>query len=337
MGSEADGASAAIEVSILVVSYNTRALTLRCLDTVAAETRATHEVIVIDNASSDGSAVAIGAHPSRPRLIASRDNLGFARANTVAARAARGEYLLLLNPDTEVRDCAIDALIAFAQRTPAARIWGGRTLFADGRLNPSSCWGRMTVWNQLCRALGLTGLVARSEICNGEAYGGWDRGSERDVDIVSGCFLLIRRADWEALGGFDASYFMYGEEADLCLRAARSIGARPRVTPEATIVHHGGASETTRAGKMIKLLTAKATLIRRHWPAWQIPLGLTLLAAWPLSRAMACAAAGRLLRRPRLTAAAATWREIDRARGQWIAGYAPALDDAVRATSIARA
>ena len=322
---QAPAEASRVDVSILVVSYNTCALTLACLDSIAAETRdCSYEVIVVDNASADGSAEAIARHASRPRLIASRQNLGFARANNVAAAEASGEFILLLNPDTIIRERAIDRLRAFALRRPEARIWGGRTLFADGRLNPSSCWGRMTVWNQLCRALGLTGACARSELFNGEAYGRWDRGSERAVDIVSGCFLMIRRDDWATLGGFDTSYFMYGEEADLCLRAARAIGARPRVTPEATIVHYGGASERARAAKMIKLLTAKATLIRRHWPAWQVPLGLALMAAWPLSRWLACAVAGRILRKPGLIEAAAVWGEIARARRQWIGGYGSA-------------
>lgn len=310
-----------VELSIVVVNYNTRDMTLACLDSIAAETRLTrYETIVVDNASSDGSAEALAAHPSRPSLIASPSNLGFARANNLAAEFAQGELLLLLNPDTVVLDGAIDRLVAFARRTPQARIWGGRTVFADRSLNPSSCWSRMTPWNLACRAVGLTGLFPRSPLFNGEAYGGWDRGSERTVDIVSGCFLLIRRGDWTELGGFDPAFFMYGEEADLCLRA-RALGARPRVTGEATIIHYGGASERTRSAKVLKLLTAKATLIRRHWRPSLRPVGLGLLAAWPITRWLALAGATIVSRRPDLHEAADVWKAIATSRREWLAGY----------------
>ena len=230
-------ASAEIDVSIIVVSYNTRQMTADALASVASGTRAaSYEIIAVDNASSDGSAAMLATHPTRSQLIALKDNIGFARANNLAAKTARGRYLLLLNPDTIVHDAAIDRLVQFALDNPAARNWGGRTLFADGTLNPSSCWGRMSLWNLLCRATGLTGLFPKSELFNGEAFGGWRRDSVRQVDIVSGCFFLIEKDLWDHLGGFDPLFFMYGEEADLCLRA-HALGARPVVTPDATIVH----------------------------------------------------------------------------------------------------
>jgi GT2 family glycosyltransferase len=311
----------AIDVSIIVVSYNTRALTIACLDSILRESRdIRHEVIVVDNGSSDGSAKAIATHPTRARLIELASNIGFARANNLAVGHARGEYVLLLNPDTVVLDRAIERLVAFARANPQAGIWGGRTLFADGRLNPSSCWSRMTPWNLLCRAAGLTSLFPMSGLFNGEAYGGWARDTAREVDIVSGCFFLISRNFWKRLGGFDPLYFIYGEDADLCLRARR-LGARPRLAPEAVIIHHGAASERTRAAKMVKLLTAKASLIKRHWrPALQ-PLGLGLLAAWPLTRWIGLDLAARLTGSRRHGEAAATWREIWSARGHWRGGY----------------
>jgi hypothetical protein len=311
-------------LSILIVSYNTRAMTLACLDSIAAGAELTaHEIIVVDNASSDGSAEAIASHPAAPRLIASVENLGFARANAEAARWARGELLLLLNPDTVVLKGAIDRLVDFARLRPKAQIWGGRTLFADGRLNPASAWGRMTLWRLFCRASGLTGIFPGSRLFDGEAIGGWQRDSEREVDIVSGAFLMLPSALWDRLGGFDPLFFMYGEEADLSLRARR-LGARPRVTPEATIIHHGGASERTREGKMVRLLAAKATLIRRHFPRWARLPGLALHAAWPLSRAAALGVAGWVGSNAEHREAARVWWTIWRRRAEWIGGYEPA-------------
>ena len=308
------------EVSILVVSYNTRELTLAAIGSAAAETHVAHEIIVVDNASADGSAAAIAAHSTSPRVVALGDNIGFARANNVAARAATGDYLLLLNPDTIVRDGAIDKLLAFARANPQAQIWGGRTLFADGRLNPSSCWRRMTLWNLFCRASGLTGIFAGSSIFNGEAMAGWPRDTVREVDIVSGCFLLVRRDFWQRLGGFDPTFFMYGEEADLCLRA-RALGARPMITPEATIVHFGGASEATRSSKMVRLLAAKTTLIDRHMSPITRPVARALLKLWPLTRWLALTAMATLTGNERARHAATTWREIWNRRDEWQRGF----------------
>jgi GT2 family glycosyltransferase len=307
-------------VSVLVVSYNTRELTLAALTSVARETSVPHEVIVVDNASSDGSAAAIASHPSAPRLVALDENNGFARANNLAAEQATGELLLLLNPDTLVLDGAIDRLVAFAWSEPHAMIWGGRTLFADGRLNPASCWARMTLWSLFCRASGLAALAPGSERLNGEAYGAWQRDRIREVDIVSGCFLLVPRWIWQALDGFDPLFFMYGEEADLCLRA-RALGARPAITPDATIVHIGGASEPARAGKMVKLLAAKATLIERHFAPRERPLALALLALWPLTRCLATTCLAAITGSARYATAAQAWREIWSRRDEWRRGY----------------
>jgi len=317
-----------VDVSIIVVSYNTRALTQAALTSVLGETNTLrYEVICVDNASTDGSAEMIAHHPIKADLIRLNENIGFARANTLAARRAKGRYILLLNPDTVVLDGAIDKLVAFARTHPAARIWGGRTLFPDGHLNPSSCWQRMTPWNLFCRAAGLTGLLARFETFNGESYGRWPRHHVREVDIVSGCFFLIERELWAGLGGFDPKFFMYGEEADLCLRA-RGFSARPLVTPAATIIHYGGASDTARADKMVRLLAAKATLINRHWSRAMAPLGRGLLAGWPASRAIATTALAALTGSPSKKASAAAWREIWARRDEWRQGYEDCAPDA---------
>jgi GT2 family glycosyltransferase len=323
--------SCRIDVSILIVSFNTRELTLEAISSAVRETKdVSYEIIVVDNNSSDGSQEAIAAHPAAPKLFALQDNLGFGRANNLAAEHASGEYILLLNPDTIVKDRAIDRLAAFARANKRALIWGGRTVFADGGLNPASCWQRITLHNLVMRATGLAGLFPNSPWFNPEAYGGWMRDTVREVDIVSGCFLLMPRTVWMALGGLDPRFFMYGEEADLCLRARR-IGARPLVTPEATIVHLGGASEKTRVGKMVKLLAAKATLIARHWPRLIAPAGQFLLSMWPLSRWIACSARALVTNSDGNTEAAEVWRAIWNTRADWRRGY-PTTGPAVETT-----
>lgn len=141
------------------------------------------------------------------------------------------------------------------------------------------------------------------------------------MDIVSGCFLMIPRSIWLALGGFDPVYFMHGGDADLCLRARR-LGAEPTVTPDATIIHHGGASQTVTVGKTVELLAGRATLIDRHWPVPLRPLGLHLLAGWPLSRWLASSAMAALTGSAPHRRSAAFWREIWDARIAWRFGYA---------------
>lgn len=298
-------------VSILIVSYNTCEMTLACLRSVVEETRTPFELIVLDNASTDNSAEAIAREFPEITLLTEEINHGFAGANNVAAERARGEFLLLLNPDTVVLDGAIDTLVRFAESRPEARIWGGRTLYGDRSLNPTSCWRRLSLWNLFCRGTGLAGVFPQSALFNSEAYGRWDRSTERQVDIVTGCFLLIRRADWQTLGGFDPDFFMYGEEADLCLRAAARLGAAPRVTPDATIVHYGGASERVRSDKMVRLLRAMDLLITRHFPRWQQPAARVLLRLWPVTRSWAYA----LLRRN--AEAAEVWRSVRHRRLEW--------------------
>ncbi|NWG46203.1 MAG: glycosyltransferase family 2 protein [Alphaproteobacteria bacterium] len=316
-----DGAEPA--VTVLVVSYNTREITLAALRSALAETSAPMELIVVDNASADGSADAIAREIPQARLIRLAENIGFGRANNLGARQARGRYLLLLNPDTVVLEGAIDRLLAFAQARPEARIWGGQTLYGDRTLNPTNCYRRLSLWNLFCRSTGLSALFPASPVLNSELYGGWKRDTERAVDVITGCFLLIERSFWEALGGFEPAFFMYGEETDLCLRA-RAQGARPRVTPQARIIHYGGASEKVRAQKVIRLFTAKVELIRRHFPPATRWLALGLFAAWPLIRVLALSVLARLRPSPARAEALANWRAVWQARGTWLKGYAPA-------------
>ncbi len=309
------------ELTVIVVSYNTRALTLACLRTLLAATHAARvHVVVYDNASSDGSAEAVAAEFPQVELIAGPENLGFARANNIVAAAARTEWLLLLNPDTEVHEGAIDALLAFSQARPEAGITGGRTVFPDGSLNIASCWMRITPWSAFCMATGLTAAFRGSALFNPEGMGSWARDSEREVDIVVGCFLMIRKALWDELGGFDLKYFMYGEEANLCLRA-RALGYRPAITPEAQIMHLVGAASGGGLRKRLLLAKGRATLIRDHWAAALVPLGIAMMWFWAGLRLGGSAAKAALRRSPAAQQARDDWREIWRQRRDWLAGY----------------
>lgn len=304
------------ELTVIMVSYNTRELTLIALETLLANAGdVSMDVVLWDNASVDGSADAVAERfPTEVKLVRSADNLGFAAANNTAAAEARTPWLLLLNPDTETHPRAIENLLAFAKAHPEAGIVGGRTVFPDGSLNIASCWNRMTVWSLLSRAFGLSRAFPNSVLFNPEAIGGWKRDTERHVDIVVGCLLMTSKKVWDELGGFHEKYFMFGEEADLCLRAAK-LGYRPMVTPDAQIVHHVGASYSESENRMVKVLKGQVTLIRDHWNALTRPLGIVLLVVWAMMRTLLESVTGR---KPE---AARPWRSVWRRRSEWLAGY----------------
>jgi N-acetylglucosaminyl-diphospho-decaprenol L-rhamnosyltransferase len=312
--------SAPVTLTVVIVSYNTRIMTLKALETLYQHTHATRfDCVVLDNASSDGSADAIASAFPQVQLIRAPQNLGFARGNNLAALDCASDYVLLLNPDTELQDEAIDRLIDFARLYPKAGIWGGRTVFANGALNIASCWARPTLVSLLFKATGVSTALTKNRFFNPEAYGGWARDTVRQVDIVVGCFLLIEASLWRRLGGFSPKYFMYGEDADLCLRA-RAFGYHPMITPNAQIVHHVGASTSRTEAKAIAVMTSRASLIRDHWPKSHRGAGIFLMWLWSATRYLATRpliASNRADRRAR----AAHWAAVWTARKLWLQGY----------------
>lgn len=306
-------------LTVVIVSYNTRAMTLKAIETLLANAGSVAmQIIVWDNASHDGSADAVAEAFPEVELHRSEENLGFAAANNRAVEHARGEWLLLLNSDTETLPGAIENLLAFAKANPGAGIVGGRTLFADGSINETSCYRRMTVWSLLCYATGLSRLASGHRFFDPERVTEATIEREPQIDVVTGCFFLLTTALWRQLGGFDLRYFMYAEETDLCLRAAK-LGYRPMVTPKASIIHHGGASAISSGRKQQQSFRGKATIIRDHFGAVRRPFGLWMLWFTALNRHLAHVLLGRLGRaRPDKSE---MWREVWNNRRDWLAGY----------------
>lgn len=311
------------DVGIIIISYNSAGHLARCLESVYAQCRRrTMEVIVLDNASEDGSSDLVRDRFPAARLVTPGRNLGFAAGVNHAAGYATAAYLLLLNPDTVLLDGAIDTIVDFASGAPRHGLYGGRTVQANGELEPSSCWGLPTLWSLAMFASGLNSIGRRNAVLDPESLGQWPRDTVREVGMISGCFLLIARSVWIELGGFDERFFMYGEDADLAMRA-RAVGYRPVICPTARLIHHVGQSSTP-ADKLLLLFRGKATLLRTHWQGLRRSIGLGLLLTGTGLRAFVAAISGRPVSRRWVT----VWRD----RHEWFPGYADAPESVVNAT-----
>ncbi len=309
-------------MSVVIVTYNCREAARDCLDSLYRETTdVAFETIVLDNASEDGTVGMVRSEFPDVRLIALDENVGFASGVNRAAATATGDFILLLNPDTVIHRGSVSEIVAFARSRPGHGIYGGRTLDPDGTVNPGSCWGRPTVWGFFCSATLLSTLFKRSSLFDPQSLGPWQRDSVREVDVVTGCFLLAERRVWEKLEGFDTRFFMYGEDVDLGLRAA-ALGHRPIFTPDAVITHEIGASSATRSDKVVLLYRGKVELVRKHFGPIRRRAAIALIWSSVAVRALASAARGR-----RESVWVAAWN----ARGLWRDGYATtAPPDGVR-------
>lgn len=307
-------------VSVIVVSYETRDLTCEAIASMQRHAGGSvTEFVVLDNASTDGSADAVAERFPEARVIRSEENLGFARGVNEAARHATGEYLLLLNPDTVVQDDVVAQLLDFADRRPDGGLWGGLAVDDDGTPNATSALGAPSPLTYALFGAGLSAAFRRNTVLNPEMLQCRVGDPDREVGVVTGCLLLVRRDTWEALGGFDERYFMYGEDVDLSLRARRA-GLHPMISPSIVITHFVGASSRVRADKRLIVLKGKATIAREHFSPLGARVALGALAAGVGLRAAAHSAVARL----RPGAGDPSWATVYRQRGEWLPGYTSA-------------
>lgn len=224
-------------VSVVIVSWNVRGLLLRCLEALRP---CGFEVIVADNASSDGTPGAVKAGFPGVTLLESRENLGFARACNLGAGRAAGEFLVFLNPDTEPRAGSLEKLVSFLAATPAAAAAGAKLLWPDGsyqesyRRHPGAFFSVLEI-------LEFHYYFPGNPLRLASVYGGRPFSAPARVDWLVGAAFAVRRKTFEACGGFDERYFMYSEDADLCRRLG-AAGGEVWFVPEAGVVHHKGRS-----------------------------------------------------------------------------------------------
>lgn len=245
------------------MSWNTRDLLARCLRSIETETRqlksAAVQTIVVDNASSDGSADMVSADFPHVQLIRSQVNLGFARANNQAIENTDGRYVLLLNPDCELREGAVDALLGLMNATPECGAAGSRLVNHDGTLQ-ASAFPVLSLTREFWRLFHLDSLYPLSRY----PLSMWPQNQPQAVGAVQGASMMLRRAALDQVGLLNPEYFIYTEEVDLCYRLSKA-GWKIYWVPTSEVLHWGGQSTSQVSKEMfLQLYKSKIQFFRFH-------------------------------------------------------------------------
>jgi GT2 family glycosyltransferase len=228
------------EISVIIVSWNARNYLEECLTSLHYGVSCTCEVIVVDNASTDGSPEMVRMKFPRVMLIQTGQNLGFSKANNMGIRHSRGRYLALVNSDVNVLPGCLDKLAAFLAGNPRVGMVGPRIMYGDGR-QQSSCRRFPSLWNNVCEVFYLNKLFPRSVFFAGEHMFHFSYDYTREVQVLVGCFILARREAVNQFGLLDEDFWMYGEDIDWCQRCGRS-GWKVMFYPDAEAIHYCGGS-----------------------------------------------------------------------------------------------
>jgi GT2 family glycosyltransferase/lipopolysaccharide/colanic/teichoic acid biosynthesis glycosyltransferase len=240
-----------MDLSVIIVNYNVRQFLENALSSIERALRGMEgEVFVVDNASDDGSAEMVRAKFPGVHLIENRENIGFSRANNQALSRARGELLLLINPDTIVQEETFRVMQAFFHSHPDAGLAGCKILNPDGSFQLPCRRGFPTPWVAFTKIFGLSTLFPGSRLLGRYNLTYLDPEETYPVDAVSGSFMMIRREVYEGIGGLDEAFFMYGEDLDWCYRV-RQAGSRVYYVHDTAIVHFKG--ESTRRSNIDEL------------------------------------------------------------------------------------
>jgi GT2 family glycosyltransferase len=268
-----------VEVSVVIVSWNTRELLRTCLASMGGEVdRGTAEVIVVDNDSADGSPAMVADEFRWARVIALEENVGFGRAANLGVSRAGGRWLAVANADTALRPGALQALMSTGERDPAAGAVAPRLVLPDGSTQ-HSVFRFPTLGFTLLLNLGVSRL-SRRLADRLLLIGAWDGDRPRRVPWAVAAFLLVRREAWDAVGGFDEHQWMYAEDLDLGWRLHRA-GWATRYEPAGIVDHHSAASTTQAWGAGLTARWQRSTyawmLRRRGWPLTRLVAAINVL------------------------------------------------------------
>ncbi|MCH8822432.1 MAG: glycosyltransferase family 2 protein [Planctomycetes bacterium] len=256
-------ATSVLDLSIVIVNWNTQQVIIECLESVYDRLGELHaEVIVIDNASTDNSVKEIATKFPQVRLIANDTNRGFAGANNQGMEIATGRFVLLLNPDTVVLDDAFANSINYLNDNPDVGVVGCQVM-EDAETIQRTCFRYPSILNTLMWVSGALAWKPLSRITGRAAYGPWDRRNVRDVEVVSGMFMLVRREALEEVGFMDEEYFVFAEEADWCYRFS-AAGWRCVFAPVGRILHVDGGSKSTKQASVRMYVQIQKSLLLFH-------------------------------------------------------------------------
>jgi GT2 family glycosyltransferase len=246
--------SEVLDVSIVIVNWNTRDLLAQCLTSIERHPPSgAYEVWIVDNASADGSQIMVREQFPWVHLIENRENVGFARANNQAIRHSQGRYVLLLNSDAQLARGVLSSMVAFLDADPAAGITGVCVASPDG--DPQFCHGSFPSLYTEFRS--LFGLHRWDLSC-------WDRlDAPLEVDWVSGACLMARKAMMDQIGLLDEGFFFFGEEVDLCYRAVHA-GWKVFLVPSLPIIHVGAGSMGKSSERLLRLYRGKLYFAAKH-------------------------------------------------------------------------
>ena len=248
-----------MDVSVIIVAWNVRDFLQNCLESIYKETKGIEfEVIYVDNASEDKSVEMVREHFPQANIIQNMQNKGFAEANNQGIKAAKGRYVLLLNSDTVILDNAIAITVEFADTHPEAAVVGCKVLNPDKTLQPT-CFMFPSILNMLLSTSYLYKLFRKSKFFGRERMTWWDRNDTREVDVATGCYMLVRREAIDQVGVLDKRYFIYTEETDWCYRFKKN-GWKILFTPETQIIHYGGQT-TEQMSEKFRLQLSGSMLI----------------------------------------------------------------------------
>lgn len=259
-----------MDISIVILSWNDKEHLQECLESLRHCTKSRSvEIIVVDNASTDGSPDMVAARFPQVTLIRNAENLGFPKGNNIGVRASKGEYVYLLNSDIKVLDGCIDALADYLDQHPDIGMIGPKILNGDMSLQ-SSCRRFPTLWNNFCTAAGLATLWKESRWFSGEHMLYFKGDRLMDVDVLVGCFWTARRKALDQFGLLDEGFFIYAEDVDWCKRCWKA-GWRVVFFPEAQAIHYRGASTTKKDPVRFALTQQRSVL--RYWQKHHGSLG----------------------------------------------------------------
>lgn len=262
-----------IDVSVLILNYNTCRLTTDCIRSVyESETEFSYEIILIDNHSSDGSVESIGREFPEVLLIANKENVGFARGNNQGMKAASGRYVLLLNSDTVVCKDTLQTMVTFMDSRSDLGAAGCKVILPDGSLDKACKRGFPTPSASFYYAFGFSKLFPDNPRFNGYQLGYLNPDDAYPVDCLVGAFMLVRQETIRQVGGLDEQFFMYGEDLDWCYRI-KAAGWGVYYYPETYIIHLKGGSARRRPFKIVyEFHRAMILFHRKHYSKQYNPL-----------------------------------------------------------------